>query len=146
MGKAGCVTCHAPPYFSTAFLSKDGAFFNTGVGTQGKKEEEVDAGRMTVTKNAADWAAFKPPGLRNVSKSAPYFHNGSVADLRAAVKLMASGGIKNKNLSPLLTDRNLNDEELDAIVSFLKALDCPGSLLEAKPGKPPKPAKPVKKG
>ena len=39
MGKAGCVTCHAPPHFSTAFLAKDGAYFNTGRGTIGKKDE-----------------------------------------------------------------------------------------------------------
>jgi cytochrome c peroxidase len=146
MGKGGCVTCHAPPYFSTAFLAKDGAFFNAGLGTVGKKDEEVDVGRMAVTKNAADWAAFKPPSLRNVSKSPPYFHDGSVAELRDAVKLMASGGHKNKNTSPLMMDRELSDEEVSSIVGFLKALDCPGTLAEVKPEKPAKPASPPHKG
>jgi cytochrome c peroxidase len=135
MGKGGCVTCHAPPFFSTAYLAKDGAYFNTGIGTIDKKEEEVDVGRMAVTKNAADWAAFKPPSLRNVSKSAPYFHDGSVAELREAVRFMASGGHKNKNLSPLLTDRKLSDDELTSIIAFLKALECPGALSEPKAGK-----------
>jgi cytochrome c peroxidase len=52
-----------------------------------------------------DWAAFKPPSLRNVTKSAPYFHDGSVAKLEEAVtKLMASGGIKNKNLKSALSE------------------------------------------
>jgi cytochrome c peroxidase len=136
MGKAGCVTCHAPPYFSTAFLAKDGAYFNTGRGIVGKKEEEVDVGRMVVTKNASDWAAFKPPSLRNVTKSAPYFHDGSVADLKEAVRFMATGGHKNKNLSPLLTDRQLSEDELNQLLAFLKALECPGQLSEPKPLKP----------
>jgi cytochrome c peroxidase len=136
MGKAGCVTCHAPPHFSTAFLAKDGAYFNTGRGIAGKKEEEVDVGRMTVTKSASDWAAFKPPSLRNVTKSAPYFHDGSVADLKEAVRFMATGGHKNKNLSPLLTDRQLSEDELNQLLAFLKALECPGQLSEPKPLKP----------
>jgi hypothetical protein len=51
-----------------------------------------------------------------------------VATLKEAVKLMASGGIKNKNLTPLMTDKQLSDEELDAIVAFLGALDCNKTL------------------
>ncbi len=132
MGKAACVTCHAPPYFSIAYLSKDGAFFNIGRGIEGKKEEDVDVGRMAVTKNAADWAAFKPPTLRNVTKSAPYFHDGSEPKLEEAVKFMAGGGYKNKNLSPLLQDRGLQAREISAIVSFLGALECKGKLEQPK--------------
>jgi cytochrome c peroxidase len=132
MGKAGCVACHAPPFFSSAFFGKDAAFFNTGVGIEGKKEEEVDTGRMAVTKKDSDWAAFKPPSLRNVSKSAPYFHDGSKATLTDAVRFMAGGGHPNKNLSPLLTDKKLSDQEIAAIVAFLGALDCGGKLEEPK--------------
>jgi cytochrome c peroxidase len=129
LGKAGCVACHAPPFFSTAYQSPTGAFFNIGIGTQGKAEADVDVGRMSVTKASADWAAFKVPTLRNVAKSAPYFHDGSVATLKEAVKLMASGGLANKNLSPLMTDKKLSDDEVDAIVAFLSSLDC-GKGLE----------------
>ena len=64
------------------------------------------------------------PTLRHISKTPPYFHDGSVAALKDAVKLMASGGIKNKNLTPLMTDKQLTEEELDAVVAFLGALDC----------------------
>ncbi|HVY28754.1 MAG TPA: cytochrome c peroxidase [Polyangiaceae bacterium] len=127
--KAGCPTCHTPPFFSIAFLSPDGAYFNAGVGTQGKKEEEVDVGRMAVSKAPADWAAFKPPSLRNVSKSAPYFHDGSAKALPDAVRFMASGGAKNKNLTPLLSDKQLSDTEIDELVAFLGSLEC-GKKLE----------------
>jgi cytochrome c peroxidase len=70
--------------------------------------------------------------LRNVGKSAPYFHDGSVATLGAAVKIMAGGGIDNKNKSALLADRGLSDDELAALVGFLGALDCGGKLEQPK--------------
>jgi cytochrome c peroxidase len=128
MGKAACSSCHAPPHFSLAFFGKDGAFFNTGRGTIDKKEKEVDVGRMAVTKSPADWAAFKPPSLRNVHKSPPYFHDGSEFTIEDAVRFMASGGHKNKNLSPLLSDKKLSDEEIKNLVQFLEALSCPNTI------------------
>jgi cytochrome c peroxidase len=108
-----------------------GAYFNMGMGTD-VPEDQVDVGRMKVTNQASDWAAFKPPSLRNITKSAPYFHNGSVAKLEDAVKIMSTGGIKNKNLSTLLADRGLTDEERTDLISFLGALECPGKLEEPK--------------
>jgi cytochrome c peroxidase len=131
-GKGKCITCHAPPFFSTAMAVEGGAYFNVGIGTQGVPEDKVDIGRMAVSKQPTDWAAFKPPSLRNVTKSAPYFHDGSVAKLEDAVKLMASGGIPNKNKSPLVEDVKLTDAELADLVAFLGGLDCPGALEEPK--------------
>lgn len=131
-GKGGCITCHAPPFFSTAMGVDGGVYFNAGIGTQGVPEDKVDIGRMKVTSDPKDWAAFKPPSLRNVTKSAPYFHDGSVAKLDDAVALMASGGIENKNLNPALTDRGLTDAERADLIAFLGALECPGKLEEPK--------------
>lgn len=127
IGKGMCASCHSPPFFSTAYFGQ-GTFFNVGVGISGKKEEEVDVGRMKVSEKEEDWAAFKPPTLRNITKSAPYFHDGSEADLKAAVRYMASGGTENKNRSPLLADRKLSDSELDRLVDFLGALSCGGTF------------------
>lgn len=131
MGKAGCVTCHAPPFFSTAMGVDGGIYFNAGIGTD-VEEDKVDIGRMKITNEPRDWGAFKPPTLRNVTKTAPYFHDGSVAKLEDAVKLMAAGGIKNKNLNPALADRQLTDAERGDLIAFLGALDCPGKLDEPK--------------
>ena len=128
LGKGACTACHSPPFFTSAMPVEGGVYFNVGIGTKDVPEDQVDIGRMKVTNNPADWAAFRPPSLRNVSRSAPYFHDGSVATLREAVALMASGGIPNKNLSPILADRKLTDAELDDLVAFLGALDCPGTL------------------
>ncbi len=123
MTKAMCVACHAPPLFSTAYMG-GGSFHNVGIGTQGVEDKNVDVGRMKISKSEAEWAAFKPPGLRNVTKSAPYFHDGSVSKLEEAVKFMASGGHDNKNKSPLMSDKKLTDQEIKQIVAFLGALEC----------------------
>lgn len=127
-GKAACVACHTPPHFSVAYSTAGTGFYNVGLGT---RAAEPDAGRMVKSKQESDWGAFKVPTLRNVARSAPYFHDGSVADLTSAVRLMASGGVPNKNLSPILTDRGLSDDEIGAVVDFLGSLAC-GSLSEPK--------------
>jgi cytochrome c peroxidase len=128
MGKGQCVVCHAPPLFSSAMGVPGGLYYNTGIGTAGKADDEVDVGRSKITEQDADWAAFKVPSLRNISKSAPYFHDGSVATLAEAVKIMATGGLNNKNKTPLLADRGLSKGELGSLVAFLGALDCAGKL------------------
>ncbi len=130
LGKGMCSACHAPPFFSSAMNVPKGVYFNTGVGIAGKAEDAVDVGRMKVTSAPADWAAFKPPSLRNIRKSAPYFHDGSAATLEDAVKHMATGGVPNKNLTPLMADRKLADAERADLIEFLGALDCGGALVE----------------
>jgi cytochrome c peroxidase len=129
-GKAACITCHTPPFFSAQFGTEEGVYYNVGIGTAGVPEDEVDIGRMAVTEDEGDWAAFKVPSLRNVARSSPYFHDGSVTDLEQAVRYMAGPGVANKNLTPLLVDRGLTDEEVAALVAFLGALTCPGELME----------------
>jgi cytochrome c peroxidase len=125
LGKGACIACHAPPHFSNAMSIAGGAYMNTGIGTKDVPEDKVDIGRKKISNDDKDWAAFKIPSLRNVSKSAPYFHDGSVAKLDDAVRLMATGGIPNKNKSTLLENRNLSEPELADLISFLGALECP---------------------
>lgn len=128
LGPAGCSACHSPPHFSTAYTVQNGTYFNVGIGLAGKSEADKDVGRAKVTGKAEDWGAFKTPTLRNVARSAPYFHDGSVPTLEAAVRLMAGGGYPNRNLSPLVTNRALTEREIAAIVAFLRSLDCPRKL------------------
>jgi cytochrome c peroxidase len=127
-----CVRCHAPPYFSVAMATDGGTFFNVGIGTEGKDEKDVDPGRKSVTKDDKDWAKFKIPSLRNITKSAPYFHDGSRAKIEDAVRTMAGGGIANKNKDPDLNDRKLNDLQIRDLIAFLGALECPNKLEEPK--------------
>ncbi len=132
MGKGMCTACHAPPFFSTSYMGK-GTYYNVGVGIEGVEEKDVDVGRMAVTEKESDWAAFKVPTLRNITKSAPYLHDGHETDLKRVVRFMASGGYDNKNKTPLMSDKKLTDEELDKIVAFLGALEC-GTIEVPKEG------------
>jgi cytochrome c peroxidase len=115
-GKAKCALCHAPPtYFDTLF-------HNVGVG-YGADGAAGDVGRFKITSDVKDTGAFKTPGLRSVSKTGPYFHDGSVATLEEAVKLMVAGGKKNANMDPKLTPVKLTDKEVGQLVAFIKSLD-----------------------
>jgi cytochrome c peroxidase len=123
-GKARCVICHAGPNFA------NNLFHNIGVGTQ-KPEAEVDAGRMKVTGDPKQWAAFKTPTLRNIARTAPYMHDGSEPTLEAVVEYYDRGGAPNKNLDPLIQPLGLTPAEKRALVAFLKALD--GEILNDDP-------------
>ena len=130
-GKGSCTTCHSGPTFS------DGQFHNVGVGVPA--EGEGDLGRGAITKDPADNYRFRTPTLRGVADTAPYFHDGGVADLREAVKHMAGGGDRTiPGLDPNFVDRGLTDPELDDIVAFLRTLTCPNDLVvlgdQAAPG------------
>ncbi len=127
-GKGMCNQCHTPPMFSDAFASKEGAFHNTGRGVEGKPEDKVDEGRGAITKAASEWAAFKTPSLRNITKSPPYFHDGSAPKIEDAVSFMAGGGFANKNRDSKLADRKLTDAEKKQLIAFLGSLECPGKL------------------
>lgn len=112
-GKAGCGSCHSAPYYGKS------TFFNIGL-EHGK--EKPDVGGFNVSKVEADRGAFKAPTLRSVELSGPYFHDGSVATLKEAVRYMAGGGKADPNKSPLMQPRGLTEAELDKIVAFLNSL------------------------
>lgn len=76
----GCNTCHAGPYVGGQSFQK------LGLAKPWPKTD--DLGRYLVTKQDADKMFFKIPSLRNVAKTAPYFHDGSVATLDEAITLM----------------------------------------------------------
>ena len=81
-----------------------------------------DMGRFHDTKNEADAFMFKVPQLRNVAVTPPYFHDGSVATLPQAVRVMAQ----------LQLGKQLSDEDVSHIVSFLESLtgDIPADFAK----------------
>lgn len=111
----GCVTCHVPPLFT------DRLFHNVGIGMTAEKPDVGAAGDKAFN-DPSKMGQFKTPSLRDVAKTAPYFHDGSVSTLREAVKLMTTGGIDNKHKDPLLVPWKLSDEEIDQLVAFLESL------------------------
>ncbi len=121
---ANCQTCHMGPYVGGTIFQK--------LGVVKPWPHQKDLGRFEVTKNEADKMMFKVPSLRNVAKTAPYFHDGSVATLEEAVAKMAE----------YETGEELTPEQIASIVTFLNALtgQVPAGYV-AKPELPPSTAK-----
>jgi len=119
-GKAKCTACH------DGFNFTDGSFHNIGLNDGELQGKEL--GRYNVKARAAWYGVMKTPTLRDITKSAPYFHDGSVKTLEEATAICSSGGrYENgvKNRSDAMKDRGLSKTELDKIVSFMKALTGP---------------------
>lgn len=119
-GKARCNQCHL------GFNLSDQLFHNLGVGWNGQSKQFLDVGRFAVTGNISDLGAFKTPGLRDVAKHAPYMHDGSIQTLREVVQLYNRGGESNPHLSAKIEPLNLTEEEIEALVALMQALDGEG--------------------
>ncbi|MEY4667737.1 MAG: hypothetical protein RL518_436 [Pseudomonadota bacterium] len=101
--QTGCVACHNGATLGGMMFQKLGLV---------KPYPTKDMGRFEVTKNEADKMMFKVPSLRNVAKTGPYFHDGSVKTLEEAVSQMAEYQL-GKQLTP---------EQVKEIVTFLNTL------------------------
>lgn len=148
VGKAFCVQCHSGQTF------QDGKFHNLGVPQTGPNVPAEDLGRFGdlplalaspfnvagafsdapdkghekldgLVATDADKGAFRTKGLRNVSRSGPYYHHGGFASLRDVVDFYADGGgqsgysgVKDEKVKPL----NLTESERDDLVAFLESL------------------------
>ena len=108
----GCVTCHNGAGVGGGQFKKFGVFEDYWQATGSK---DPDKGRAADTKRTEDEYLFKVPSLRNVAMTAPYFHDGSVAALDNAVRVMARVQI---GVTP-------GDKEVQDIVAFLGSLTGP---------------------
>ncbi|MBM3985048.1 MAG: cytochrome-c peroxidase, partial [Planctomycetes bacterium] len=113
--RVGCKECHAGVLFT------DLQFHNVGIGMH---RPEPDLGRFKASNVEQDKGAFKTPTLRDVSNSAPYFHDGSAPTLEDAVDVMLAGGKPNPWLSTdKLKPATVSAAERAALIEFLKSLD-----------------------
>jgi cytochrome c peroxidase len=117
-----CNQCHFGQNFT------DNRFHNLGVGWDPATQEFADIGRFEISGAEEDKGAFKTPGLREVSKHGPFMHDGSMATLRETVVHYDIGGIENPWLSPKIEKLDLTDEEIDAVVAFMEALEGEGYM------------------
>jgi len=124
-GKALCATCHVGTSFT------DSRFHNLGVGWDAGKQELKDLGRFVVSGKEEDKGAFKTPGLREVTRRAPYMHDGSLATLRDVMLHYDKGGNPNPWLSPKMKPLGLTEAEIDALVALMHALEGEGFLDSA---------------
>jgi len=113
-GKAGCSTCHSGPTMS------DERFHNTSVAWQGG--EWKDLGRFLVTGAAQDRGAFKTPTLREVDRTAPYMHDGSLSTLDAVIDYYDRGGNPAPSRDADLKPLGLTADEKRQLIAFLRSL------------------------
>lgn len=117
-GKGNCIACHVGPNLS------DERFHNTGIAWRDGRL--LDPGRFAVTGHEADHGAFKTPTLREVARTAPYMHDGSLATLEDVVEYYDRGANRNPYLDAELRPLRLALEEKRAIVAFLRSLSGTG--------------------
>lgn len=109
-----CIKCHSGNTLGGNVFQRFGL---AGYYWDYTKSAQIDEGRYVLTGNPADKYVFKVPSLRNVEKTAPYFHDGSVATLEEAIRIMAK-----VQLGMDLTVPEIND-----IKAFLQTLTAQDS-------------------
>jgi cytochrome c peroxidase len=148
-GKAACSACHSLSQQNALFTDQQlhntgigysqsmsktpetrnvqiapGVFTNvTAISTQSVEENKAsDLGQYEITQNPAHRWSYKTPSLRNVGLTAPYMHNGSLAQLQDVVDFYNKGGAANENLDPLIKPLHLDAQEQTDLVVFLQTL------------------------
>jgi len=119
-GKGGCSNCHVGPNFT------DERFHNTGVAWRDR--QFADEGRVAVSGDPRDRGAFKTPTLREIARTAPYMHDGSLATLDDVLEFYSQGGRPNPNLDPQLRPVSFTRADRRALLAFLGALS--GEVVE----------------
>jgi cytochrome c peroxidase len=105
-GKGNCTTCHVGPTLT------DERLHNTGVAWHDGRLADPGAGR----------GDFKTPTLREVARTAPYMHDGSLATLEEVIDFYDGGGRPNPNLDREIRPLGLSDAEKKALAAFLRSL------------------------
>ena len=125
-----CSTCHAG-FTVSGPVTYEGAppaepvFHNTAVHSAAALSSSVaDRGLAAVTGRPEDTGRFRAPTLRNIAKTAPYMHDGSIATLEEVLSHYAAGGRGGFSpwRSPLLTGFTLTGGEVRDLLAFLESL------------------------
>ena len=120
LGKGQCLRCHF------GFNFADEQYHNLGAGWDKKSKSFADVGRQAVTNKPEDIGAFKTPTLREIAKTAPYMHDGSLASLRQVIDFYDQGGLPNPQLDPVIKPLNLTEQEKEDVVEFMRSLNGEG--------------------
>lgn len=119
---ARCAECHTPPLFTNQQIAV--------IGVADPATGEWDLGAGAIFDNPTWRGGFKVPSLRNIARTAPYMHNGTLASLRDAAAFYTQGRghaltDAQKQATVLhwhIWEPNLTDAELDALVTFMHTL------------------------
>ena len=118
----GCIPCHSTSLVGGEMAQK---FALYGYYWDYTNSNHIDKGRYIRTGDTGDKFVFKVPTLRNVAKTFPYFHDGSVEKLEDAIKIM---GMAETNIQ-------MKQEDVDNIHAFLNSLtgELPKHAFEKEP-------------
>lgn len=122
LGKAGCADCHSGPNFT------DERFHNTGVSWG-----PGDPGRSAITGQEADRGRFKTPTLREIARTPPYMHDGSLSSLEEVIEFYDRGGGANPYLDSDIRPLRLTPAEKKELIAFLRSLRQGPDLRPAGP-------------
>jgi cytochrome c peroxidase len=111
LGNGGCFHCHPAGMLTDEGFRNNGTFIPGG-----------DAGRQLFTGRSGDLGKFKVPGLRNVERSGPYMHDGSLTTLEAVVEHYDRGGLGDVTTDPQLEPLSLSAQQKADLVAFLRSL------------------------
>lgn len=128
-GKGVCSACHSGPNFT------DNGFHNIGIGMD---KENPDQGRAAISKLEGDTGAFKTPTLREIARTAPYMHDGSLKTLEDVVEHYTKGGIANDYLDEEIFPFKLTPQEVKDLVTFMEEGLSSEGYPDHKPPKLPK--------
>lgn len=145
--KGNCANCHEISWNNALFT--DNRFYNIGIGYE-RLDPPIDAyfqglqqsakvgtkpgatsltdvqrselGRFNVTGVISDTGRFRTPTLRNIDKTGPYMHDGSLKTLEEVVEYYDKGGEKNPYLDPAIFPLKLTEQEKSDLIAFLKSL------------------------
>lgn len=104
--KGHCASCHAGPTLTDELLH------NTGIAWRDEQLHDAGGGN----------GRFKTPTLREIARTSPYMHDGSLATLEEVVDFYDRGGRNNPFLDKEMRPLNLTAEEKRALVALLRAL------------------------
>ena len=108
-----CSVCHSGPNFTDEKYHNNGTKLDSG---------NLDLGRYLVTNKESDRAKFRTPTLRDISRTSPYMHNGSIKGLNDLIDFYDKGGEPNSYQSPVIKPLNLTKEEKVDLKKFLRSL------------------------
>ena len=122
-GRGNCTICHEGANFTDEKLHNTGVAWAAADERAGTPGHFLDEGGAAISGLApAARGAFKTPTLREVARTAPYMHDGSLATLEEVVDFYNRGGRPNPNLDPDMHPLDFSDEDKRSLVAFLRSL------------------------
>ena len=112
--KLYCTACHAPPHFTNFKTENNGLYADYS--------NIEDKGRFRINGDSTEIGSFKVPTLRNIAKTSPYMHDGTMNKLEEIIEHYAKGGNRHQNQNSVIQPFNLTESEKKDLINFLKSL------------------------